>query len=91
MGTGVRTIGVRELKARTSAVLRELRAGGAEFVITLRGRPVARLEPLPTDQVSAETDGMGSLRGALTELPRLDWDDFVRAKEVWRPRPVGDD
>lgn len=39
-------IGVRELKARASQVLRDLRERRARYVITHRGRPVAVLLPL---------------------------------------------
>jgi antitoxin (DNA-binding transcriptional repressor) of toxin-antitoxin stability system len=60
----VRTIGRRELKAQTSAVVREIQSMGAEFIVTVRGRPVARIEPIVADQRSSP-DGMGGLRGAL--------------------------
>ena len=40
-----RTVGVRELKARLSAWLRAVE-GGAAFVVTDRGRPVAELRPV---------------------------------------------
>jgi prevent-host-death family protein len=42
----MRTIGVRELKARTSEVLREVRERGTEIEVTHRGRVVARLVPV---------------------------------------------
>lgn len=42
----VRSIGIRELKARTSAVIREVRLRGDEIDITLHGRVVARLVPV---------------------------------------------
>lgn len=86
-----RTIGIRELKTRTSQVLREVQAGGAEFVITLRGRPIARLEPWSDDHAAPPTDGMGGLRGALTDLPRLNWDDFAEVEQLWEPRPIDGD
>lgn len=44
------TVGVRELKATLSRVLEEV-AGGAEVVVTDRGRPVARLVPVETTLV----------------------------------------
>ena len=40
-----RSIGIKELKARASAVVREVQATGAEFIITVHGWPVARIEP----------------------------------------------
>ena len=40
------TIGVRELKNRTSRVIRAVREEMTEYVVTLRGEPVAVLRPL---------------------------------------------
>jgi prevent-host-death family protein len=42
----MRSIGVRELKAHTSTVLREVREKGQPVEVTIRGRPVARLVPI---------------------------------------------
>ena len=42
----MRPIGIRELKARTSAVIREVRLHGGEVDITHHGRVVARLVPV---------------------------------------------
>ncbi len=39
-------IGVRELKSQTSAIVRRVREESAEYVITHRGLPVARLYPI---------------------------------------------
>lgn len=87
---GTRTIGVRELKARASEVLREAQETGEEVIVTVRGRPVARLEPL-SPITGRSVDGMGGLRGALSGLPRLDWDDFADAARVWEPRSLDGD
>jgi prevent-host-death family protein len=43
-------VGVRELKNRASEILRAVREGRAEYVITYRGRPVARLAPIAEDE-----------------------------------------
>jgi prevent-host-death family protein len=40
------SVGVRELKARASEILRDLRRRGGEVEITFRGRPVARIVPV---------------------------------------------
>ena len=82
-------IGVRELKAHASAVLREVCETGVEVIISMRGRPVARIEPF-TSEGPPGIDGMGSSRGALSNLPRLDSDDFAVAKAIWQPRPLRD-
>jgi len=42
---GEMSVGVRELKARLSAYLRQVK-GGATLVITEHGKPVARIVPL---------------------------------------------
>ncbi len=41
----MQTVGVRELKARASEILREVEEQRAEYVIRHRGRAVARLVP----------------------------------------------
>jgi prevent-host-death family protein len=41
----VRSVGVRELKQRTSEILRELQARGEEIEVTHHGRVIARLVP----------------------------------------------
>ena len=43
-------IGVRELKNQASRVLRTIREEMAEYVITLRGEPVAILRPLTENE-----------------------------------------
>ncbi len=86
-----RKIGMRELKANASAVIREVQESGTEVIITVRGRPVARIEPLTDEPGAAPTDGMGGLKGALSDFPRLEWEDFVAAKRLWDPRPLEQD
>jgi len=44
------TIGVRELKNQTSRVIRSVREEMAEYVVTLRGEPVAMLRPLTEEE-----------------------------------------
>jgi prevent-host-death family protein len=45
-----KTIGVRELKNQTSRVLRAVREEMSEYVVTLRGEPVAVLRPLTEEE-----------------------------------------
>ena len=47
------TIGVRELRERTTEVLRQIREKQAEYIITYQGRPVALLLPINTESVEA--------------------------------------
>jgi prevent-host-death family protein len=51
----MRSVGVRELKERTSQVLRELQARGEEIEITHHGRVVARLVPVSRVQAQSRT------------------------------------
>ena len=44
------TIGVRELKNQTSRVIRAVREEMSEYVVTLRGEPVAVLRPLTKEE-----------------------------------------
>jgi prevent-host-death family protein len=43
-------IGVRELKNQASQVIRAVREEMAEYVVTLRGEPVAILKPLTAEE-----------------------------------------
>lgn len=47
----MRAIGVRELKERTSQVLREVRERGEEVDVTYHGRVIARLIPVAKEPV----------------------------------------
>jgi prevent-host-death family protein len=44
------TIGVRELKNQASRVIRAVREEMSEYVVTLRGEPVAVLRPLTKEE-----------------------------------------
>ena len=88
--SSARVIGMRELKAHASAVLREVYESGAEFTVSLHGRPIARIEPLAGETASPGLDGMGSSRGVFVNLPSLDWDDFAAAKRIWDSEPFDD-
>jgi len=62
-------IGVRELKNRASEIVREVHEQEAEFIVTLRGEPVAIIRPLTEksgrELLQAEEDE------ALAEVDRL--------------------
>lgn len=47
------TVSVRDLKSRLSEFLRRVQAG-EHIVVTDRGRPVARVEPIEPDQLTPE-------------------------------------
>ena len=43
-------VGVRELKNRASEIIRAVREERVEYVITYRGKPVARLVPVTAEE-----------------------------------------
>jgi prevent-host-death family protein len=47
-------IGVRELRERTSKVIRQVREDHVEYVVTYQGRPVAVILPLDTERAEQE-------------------------------------
>ena len=61
-------LGIRELKARASEIVRRVRERKARYVITYRGRPVAVLGPLESAPVPGPETGDP---GAWDELDRL--------------------
>lgn len=83
-----RTIGIRELKARASEVIREVQTTGAGIPVTSRGRPVARIEPVTEEQDTVPVDGMGGLMGSLAGIYTAEWEDFQELKRLWDPRPL---
>lgn len=70
-----RTIPAGEFKAHCLRLLDAVAASGEALTITKRGRPVARLVPLPAPQ---------ALFGALTGSVREAKDLVAPAGEVWK-------
>ncbi len=62
-------IGVRELKNQASRVLRTVREEMAEYVVTLRGEPVAVLRPLT--QEDEQRMRQAEIHEALSQLKAL--------------------
>lgn len=48
------TVGIRELKSQTSEIVRLVREERVEYVVTLRGEPVAMLLPVEPRDLEAE-------------------------------------
>jgi prevent-host-death family protein len=46
-------VGIRELKNQATQILRRVREEGAEYLITLRGEPVAALKPIDSEDDQA--------------------------------------
>lgn len=71
-------IGVRELKNRTSEVLRAVREENAEYIVTYRGRAVARLVAIEEQR---DEDIWGELERLRGEI-RAKWSSERSAAEV---------
>jgi len=74
------SVGVRELKARASELLRELGCKGGGVVITRHGKPCAKLVPFKEARAAS---GQRPLRNAYPHLPALTEEDFLQAKRTW--------
>ena len=79
-------IGVRDLKNRASELVREIHEEQAEYIITLRGEPVAVLRPLQKDdeqaRLQAETDDAFAKMEALAERITRAWRSPKSALEL---------
>ena len=69
----IKKIGIRELKDRTSQVLKRVREDMVEYVVTLRGEPVAVLRPLTQEEsqrIQREKieDEIGNLRSLSKQI-----------------------
>ena len=81
-----KTIGVRELKNRTSRVLKSVREDMVEYVVTLHGEPVAVLRPLDEEEAqrlrrSTVTTSMKEMRVLAREVAEA-WISEKSAVEV---------
>ena len=75
-------IGVRELREQTSEVIRRVREERAEYVVTYKGRPVAIILPLDTEQAEAE------MVQASKKTVSVNWETYERlADELRRAWP----
>ena len=74
------TYSIREAKARLSEILRDL-DHGEEVIITRRGRPCGRLTAVETS--NDDKPSLATLRGALSDLPDADYQDFQDIKVIW--------
>lgn len=64
----MKTIGMTELKAHLSAVLREVQEQGELINITCRGKVVARIVPVSTEGARATIADLNSLRAEIGRL-----------------------
>ena len=77
------TYSVREFKAKASAILRGLQDGD-EVIITRRGKPCAKLTPVPPPD--SDKPSLATLEGALTFLPDATYEDLLEVQSTWEPR-----
>lgn len=83
-----RSIPQRELRNNIGGILREAESG-AEFTITVRGRPVARLGP--PDQPGRRVDvNLASIRAMLAETPVDDQFSSDLAQMRHNEQPIDD-
>lgn len=72
-------IGVRELHNQLSRYVNHVAAGGEEVLVTMHGRPVARLAPIEAPDPLAELRRRG-----LVQEPTENW----QPRDAVRPRPT---
>lgn len=70
-------VGITELRTRTSDIVRRVRLANETFVITYRGQPVAKLEPIQDSETQLSRD-----LSILEEMDRL-------AEEITKHWPEG--
>ena len=79
-------VGVRELKANPSEILKLLEENpGLEFVITRYGKPSAKLVSLRGQKEEVPWDERISMRNQWANLHELSDEDFLEAKRIWEP------
>lgn len=76
-------IGVRQLKNEASEIIRAVREEKAEYIITLRGQPVAVLRPI----VERAEDAGAILALAGSVFSGLDEDELAAVEAVIQRRP----
>lgn len=77
-------IGVRELKAKTAKILREVSQENKEFIITRHGKPSGKLVPIEAELYPKKKGK--ALRGLYSHLPDLTESDFEQAEEIWKAK-----
>ncbi len=70
-------VGIRELKTQASDIIRRVRENNESYIVTYRGRPVAKLEPVQNNEEQLARD-----LSILEEMDRL-------AEEITKHWPKG--
>ena len=77
----MKTMLVSEFKAKCIAVLKEVERSGEPVVVTMRGRPMARVERFPTE---APVKRLGALKINYDPVEPLSAEEWPAA--AWSPR-----
>ena len=72
----MREIGIRELKARASEILREVRERRATYGVTYRGKVIAQITPADEEGVRTQSEWLAA------------WDRLVEDIAKTNPGPV---
>lgn len=83
----MRVVGIRELKAKLSEYLREVRAGEV-FLVTDRDRVVAELRP-PRSELPTASDSVGAALEALAATGEVQTARSAKGEWAWSPRGAG--
>jgi prevent-host-death family protein len=75
------SVGIRELKARASEIVRDVRDRHAYYIVTFRGRPVGMLSPLPEPVAPATHDPWAELEKLGKEIGR-GWESPLTSVEI---------
>ncbi|MBC7227028.1 MAG: type II toxin-antitoxin system Phd/YefM family antitoxin [Thermoflexales bacterium] len=75
-------IGIRELKARASEVVRAVKERRARYVITQRGKPVAALLPIDAAPPQPDPDEVWARLEAIREELGKGWQSEKSAVEI---------
>jgi prevent-host-death family protein len=78
------TIGIRELRTRATAILRQVREQGTAYEVTYRGRVVARLVPVTQPTTTESIDAFWERLERATEEISQDWPAEVSSVEAVR-------
>ncbi len=81
------TIGVRELKAHASEILKCVREEGASYTVTHRGRAIARLTPVQADRILDEDEEDLTPYGSVEEM-MADMDALIEEIGHYLPEHV---
>ena len=71
----MKTVLISEFKAKCIRMMKEVQKSGQPLTVTLRGRPVVRVEPIAID---ARKRVLGSLKGRMTIRGNIMKSDFER-------------